>query len=40
MNMHRLRKSFWIHQMEVLGDVGQIEARISPFGDNVNLDAR
>jgi hypothetical protein len=40
MNMHGLRKSFWIHQMELLGDVGQIEARISPFGDSVNLDAR
>jgi hypothetical protein len=24
----------------LLGDVGQIEARYSLFGDNVNLDAR
>jgi hypothetical protein len=26
--------------MEFLGDVGQIEARIGPFGDSANLDAR
>jgi hypothetical protein len=26
--------------MVLLCDVGQVEARISPFGDNVNLDAR
>jgi hypothetical protein len=26
--------------MELLGDVSQIEAHISPFGDSVNLDAR
>jgi hypothetical protein len=26
--------------MELLGDVRQVEARFSPLGDNVNLDAR
>jgi hypothetical protein len=26
--------------MELLGDVGQMEARFSLFRDNVNLDAR
>jgi hypothetical protein len=26
--------------MELLGDVGQMEARFGPFGDRVNLDAR
>jgi hypothetical protein len=26
--------------MELLGDVGQIEACIDPFGDSSNLDAR
>ena len=25
--------------MLLLGDVGQVEARFSPFGDSVNLDA-
>ena len=24
----------------LLGDVGEVEARFSPFGDSVNLDAR
>jgi hypothetical protein len=33
-------KSFWIHQMELLRDVGQMEARLGLFGDNVNLDTR
>jgi hypothetical protein len=26
--------------MVLLGDVGQLEARFSPFGDNVNFSAR
>jgi hypothetical protein len=26
--------------MELLGDVGQVEARFRPFGDCVNLDTR
>jgi hypothetical protein len=33
-------KSFWAHLIELLGDVGQVEARFSPFGDSVSLDAR
>jgi hypothetical protein len=33
-------KSFWIHQMELLGDIGQIEARIGPFRDSANLNVR
>jgi hypothetical protein len=36
----RAWKSFWPHPMELLGDVGQMEACYSLFGDNVNLDAR
>jgi hypothetical protein len=32
--------SFWAQPLEVLGDVGQMEARFSLFGDNVNLNAR
>ena len=26
--------------MVLLGDMGEVEARFSPFGDSVNLDAR
>jgi hypothetical protein len=33
-------KSFQAHLMELLGDVGQVEARFGTFGDSVNLDAR
>jgi hypothetical protein len=28
------------HPMVLLGDVGQVKARFSSFGDRVNLDAR
>jgi hypothetical protein len=31
---------FWAHPMQLLGDVGEMEARFGPFGDTVNLDAR
>jgi hypothetical protein len=40
LNMQQAQKSFWAHLMELLGDVGQIEGRIGPFGDSANLDAR
>ena len=33
-------KSFWTHLMVPLGDVAQVEARFSLFGDSANLDAR
>jgi hypothetical protein len=33
-------KSFWVHQMVLLGDMGQVEACFEPFGDSVNLSAR
>jgi len=29
-----------VHLMVLVGDVGEVEARFSPFGDSVNLDAR
>ena len=29
-----------VHLMVLLGDVGEVEARFSPFRDSVNLDAR
>jgi hypothetical protein len=34
------RKSFWMHPMELLGDVGQVEACIGVLGHCDNLDAR
>jgi hypothetical protein len=33
-------KLFCAYPMELLGNVGQIEARFSPFGGFVNLDTR
>jgi hypothetical protein len=33
-------ETFWACRMELLGNVGQMEARFSPFGDCVNLDTR
>ena len=30
------QKSFWTHQMVLRGDEAQVEARFSPFGDNVS----
>jgi hypothetical protein len=29
-----------MHLIEILRDVGEVEAPFSPFGDSVNLDAR
>jgi hypothetical protein len=31
---------FWTHLMVLLGDMAQVEARFSPFGDSANLIAR
>jgi hypothetical protein len=31
---------FSAHLMVLLGDIGQVEARFGPFGDNINLEAR
>ena len=33
-------KSFWTHQMVLLGDDAQLEACFGPFGDRANLDSR
>ena len=32
-------KSFWTHQMVLLGDKAHVEARFGPFGDSANLDS-
>jgi hypothetical protein len=34
------QNSFWVYSMELLGNMGQMEARFDPFGDCVNHDAR
>ena len=34
------QKSFWTHQMVLLGDEAQLEARFGPFGDSANLHSR
>ena len=36
-NLDARYKSFWMHPMELLGDVGLVESRIGPFGDNVSV---
>ena len=33
------QKSFWTHQMVLLGDEAQVEACFGPFGDIDNLDS-
>jgi hypothetical protein len=33
-------KSFWTHQMELLGDAGQVEPYFDLFGDSVSINAR
>ena len=32
------QKSFWTHQMVLLGDEAHVEAHFGPFGDSANLD--
>ena len=32
------QKLFWTHQMVLLGDEAQVEARFGPFGDSATLD--
>jgi hypothetical protein len=39
LNVPQARKLFWTHPMELLGDMGQVEAHFGPFGDSTNLDA-
>ena len=34
------KKSFWMHPMELLGDVGHVESHFFLFGDSVSVGAR
>jgi hypothetical protein len=38
--MKLAQKSFWLHLMELLGDVGQEETHFCPVGDCVNLERK
>jgi hypothetical protein len=40
LNVPQAWKSFQAHLLVLLGDIGQVGARFSPFGDSTNLDAR
>ena len=33
------QKSFWMHQMVLLGDEAQVEARFGTFGDSTNINS-
>ena len=37
-NIPLAHKSFWTPPMVLLGDKGQLEASLGPFGDGANLD--
>jgi hypothetical protein len=39
-NVTLARKSFWTHLMELLSDVGHMEARLDLFGHSAGLGAR
>jgi hypothetical protein len=39
-NIPQAQKSFWMHTMELLCDMGGVESHFVLFGDSANLDAR
>jgi hypothetical protein len=39
-NVPKAQKSFWMHPIELLGDVGHVESLFFPFGDSVIVGAR
>jgi hypothetical protein len=39
-NVPQAQKSFYMHPLELLGDVGHVESRSDPFGDSVSVCAR
>jgi hypothetical protein len=39
-NVPQPQKSFWMHPMELLGDVGRVESRFGPFGDSIGVGSR
>jgi hypothetical protein len=39
-NIPQALKSFWMHLMTLLGDVGHVQSRFGPFGDSVSVGVR
>jgi hypothetical protein len=39
-NVPQAQKSFWMHPMELLGEVGHVESHFGPFEDSVSFSAR
>ena len=39
-NVPQAQKSFWMHPIELLGDVDLVESRFAPFGNSVSVSAR
>jgi hypothetical protein len=39
-NVQQDQKPFWMHPMELLGDLGRVESRFGPYGDGVSLSAK
>jgi hypothetical protein len=39
-NVPQAQKSFWMHPMELLGEVGYVESCFGPFEDSVSFSAR
>jgi hypothetical protein len=39
-NVPQYQKWFWMHPMELQGDVGNVKSRFGPFGDSVGVSAR
>jgi hypothetical protein len=39
-NVLLAQKSFWMHSMELLGDVSYVDSRFGPFGDSVSVGVR
>jgi hypothetical protein len=39
-NVLQAQKSFWMHLMELLGDVGHVDSHFGLFGDSVSVGER
>jgi hypothetical protein len=39
-NVKEASKSFWTHQMLLLGDEARVETHFGPFGDSVTVGAK
>jgi hypothetical protein len=40
MSVSQAQIFFWVHLMELMGDVGLVESRFGPLGDSGSVDAR